>query len=379
MIFSIKTLDEKAWKALVVGYDPPMITVSGVSILKPEVYWTDAKEQASVGNARALNMIFNGVDLNVFKLINSCSTAKEAWKTLEVAYEVTAIEEAHDITTLKLDELFGSLLTFEMAIADRESKKDKGISFKSTHVSEKAVSDTEGNMNESIDLLIKQFSNVVKKFKNLNTIGSNAPNMINYQRKDDEDTGDGEEAKSMNAFTVCVSETDSGDESECSRQICDKNFTFEELKVLWKEDSEARTLKSIKMLNSRTENLDVMLNSGQNGLNKYGLGFDAFARKMNTTTEIKFVPASVNDKTDTVTREKGVKIVRIRSNHGKEFKNGDLNNFCDSEGIHHEYSAPITSLHNGVVESAANFLLDCSLSSRKFLETDGVPDDLFPA
>ncbi|TYJ96033.1 gag-pol polyprotein [Cucumis melo var. makuwa] len=175
MIFFIKTLDGKAWRALVGGYEPPMVTVNGVSVLKPEIDWTDAEEQASVGNARAINAIFNGVDLNVFKLINSCTTAKKAWKILEVAYEgtskvkisrlqlitskfealkmtedetvsiynervleiandslllgekiskskivrkvlrslpikfdmkVTAIEEAHDITTLKLDELF---------------------------------------------------------------------------------------------------------------------------------------------------------------------------------------------------------------------------------------------------------------------------------
>ncbi|KAA0050330.1 gag-pol polyprotein [Cucumis melo var. makuwa] len=89
MIFFIKTLDGRAWSALVTGYEPPMITVDGVSIPKPEVDWTDAEEQASVRNARALNAIFNGVDLNVFKLINSCSTTKEAWRILEVAYEGT--------------------------------------------------------------------------------------------------------------------------------------------------------------------------------------------------------------------------------------------------------------------------------------------------
>ncbi|KAA0038999.1 envelope-like protein [Cucumis melo var. makuwa] len=49
-------------------------------------------------------------------------------------------------------------------------------------------------------------------------------------------------------------------------------------------------------------------------------------------------------------REKEVKIVRIRSDHGKEFKNEDLNNFYDFEGIHHEYSTPITPQQNGVVE-----------------------------
>ena len=39
-------------------------------------------------------------------------------------------------------------------------------------------------MNESIAILTKQFSKVVKKFKNLNTTGSNAQNSTNYQRKD---------------------------------------------------------------------------------------------------------------------------------------------------------------------------------------------------
>ncbi|KAA0050556.1 gag-proteinase polyprotein [Cucumis melo var. makuwa] len=52
--------------------------------------------------------------------------------------KVTVIEEAHDITTLRLDELFGSLLTFEMATVDRESKKGNGIAFISTHVDEEA-------------------------------------------------------------------------------------------------------------------------------------------------------------------------------------------------------------------------------------------------
>ncbi|KAA0060070.1 gag-pol polyprotein [Cucumis melo var. makuwa] len=121
---------------------PPVLDVS-----KPEFDWTDAEEQASVGNARALNAIFNGVDLNVFKLINSCSTAKKA-----------------------------------------ENKKGKGVTFKSIYEDETTVNqfDKEANMNELIDLLIKQFSSVVKKFKNLNTTRSDAQNLISYQRKDGE-------------------------------------------------------------------------------------------------------------------------------------------------------------------------------------------------
>ena len=63
-----------------------MITIDGNFVRKSEVDWTDAEEQFSVGNVIALNVISYGVDLNVFKLINSCSFTKEAWKILEVAY-----------------------------------------------------------------------------------------------------------------------------------------------------------------------------------------------------------------------------------------------------------------------------------------------------
>ncbi|KAA0043414.1 gag-pol polyprotein [Cucumis melo var. makuwa] len=90
MIFFIKTLDGKVWTTLVGGYEPPMVTVNGVLVPKPEIDRTDVEEQVSVGNARAINAIFNGVDLNVFKLINSYTIAKEAWKILEVAYEGTS-------------------------------------------------------------------------------------------------------------------------------------------------------------------------------------------------------------------------------------------------------------------------------------------------
>ncbi|KAA0046482.1 gag-pol polyprotein [Cucumis melo var. makuwa] len=217
------------------------IIKEGPSASRPPIL-DDAEEQASVGNARAINVIFNGVDLNVFKLIDSCTTAKEAWKILEVAYEgtskvkifrlqlvtskfealkmiedetaseynervleiandslllgekiheskivrkvlrslprkfdikVTAIEEAQDITTLKLDELFGSLLTFEMAMLDRESKKDKRIAFKSVYDQENTVNQfgNEANQDESIALIIELFSKMARKFKSLNTAG----------------------------------------------------------------------------------------------------------------------------------------------------------------------------------------------------------------
>ena len=54
-----------------------------------------------------------------FTFGEKCSDTKLARKTLRslserFAYKVTAIEEARDVNTMKLDELMGSLQTFEL-------------------------------------------------------------------------------------------------------------------------------------------------------------------------------------------------------------------------------------------------------------------------
>ncbi|KAA0035542.1 gag-pol polyprotein [Cucumis melo var. makuwa] len=112
-----------------------MIIVDGVSVPKSEVDWTDTEEQAFMVNARALNDIFNGVDLNVFMLINSCSSAKEAWKILEVAYE--------GITKVKISRLqlvtskFEALKMFEDESVAKHNDKVQEIANESFNLGEK--------------------------------------------------------------------------------------------------------------------------------------------------------------------------------------------------------------------------------------------------
>ena len=48
--------------------------------------------------------------------------------------------------------------------------------------------------------------------------------------------------------------------------------------------------------------------------------------------------------------EKGVPIVKIRSDHGKEFENARFESFCEKNGIKKEFSTPNTPQQNGVVE-----------------------------
>ena len=170
--------------------------------LKPEEDLSKALNalfyELALGNSKALNALFNGVDKNIFRLINTCTVAKDAWEILRITHEgtskvkmsrlqllttkfenlrmkddesihdfhmnilditntysalgekmseeklvrkilrslpkkfdmkVTTIEEAQDISNMKVEELVGSLQTFELAINERSEKKNKSIAF----------------------------------------------------------------------------------------------------------------------------------------------------------------------------------------------------------------------------------------------------------
>ena len=88
----LKSLNSKTWKAVINGWEAPKAAdAEGKSTgPKPEKDWSTAEDEASQANSRALNAIFNGVNQNVFRLINTCTSAKVAWDTLDVAYEGTS-------------------------------------------------------------------------------------------------------------------------------------------------------------------------------------------------------------------------------------------------------------------------------------------------
>ncbi|KAA0060153.1 Receptor-like protein 12 [Cucumis melo var. makuwa] len=146
------------------------IDAAGKETLKPEITWSKEEDKDVLVNSRALNSIFNGVDQNVFKLINTCSSTKEALKMVEdetlaefnvhvldlanesftlgekltdtklvrkvlrsllprLNMKVTAIEKANNIIVMRLDELFGSLRTFKLSVKDNSSKKKNNLAF----------------------------------------------------------------------------------------------------------------------------------------------------------------------------------------------------------------------------------------------------------
>jgi len=53
------------------------MTITPLS-LKPEEEWSKVEDDLALGNNKALNALFNGVDKNIFRSINNCNVAKDA-------------------------------------------------------------------------------------------------------------------------------------------------------------------------------------------------------------------------------------------------------------------------------------------------------------
>jgi hypothetical protein len=72
--------------------------------------------------------------------------------------------------------------------------------------------------------------------------------------------------------------------------------------------------------------------------------------------------------------EFGMRIIKIRSDNGTEFKNSQIEGFLEDEGIKHEFSSPYTPQQNGVVERKNRTLLDMV---RTMLDDYKTPDQFW--
>ncbi|MCI73745.1 gag-pol polyprotein, partial [Trifolium medium] len=76
----LKSIDSRTWKAVLKGWSHPVITdKEGKSTLelKAEEDWSKDDDEQALGNSKALNALFNGVDTKMFKLIKHCVVAKD--------------------------------------------------------------------------------------------------------------------------------------------------------------------------------------------------------------------------------------------------------------------------------------------------------------
>ena len=264
MVAFLKSLDSRTWKAVIKGWEhPKMLDSDGkpTNKLKPEEDWTKEEDELALGNSKALNALFNGVDKNIFRLINTCTVARDAWEILRTTHEgtskvkmsrlqllttkfenlkmkeeecihdfhmnileianastalgermtdeklvrkilrslpkrfdmkVTAIEEAQDICNMRVDELIGSLQTFELGLSERTEKKSKNLAFVTNDEGEDQLElDTEEGLTNAVVLLGKQFNKVLKRMDrrsrpNVRNIPFDIRKGSEYQRKSEE-------------------------------------------------------------------------------------------------------------------------------------------------------------------------------------------------
>nr|KAJ0203216.1 hypothetical protein LSAT_V11C500241930 [Lactuca sativa] len=78
---------------------------------------------------------------------------------------------------------------------------------------------------------------------------------------------------------------------------------------------------------------------------------DVFSKKSHAAQEI----ISLIRKNETLT---GLKVKQLRSDHGTEFRNSTLEEFCDHKGIGQNFSAPRTPQQNGVAERRNRTLIE---------------------
>ena len=74
----LKSLDEKVWQAMEIGWTKPK---------EAPADWDNAKIKVANFNSRALNALFSVVTNEEFKKISSTETAKKAWTILWTTYE----------------------------------------------------------------------------------------------------------------------------------------------------------------------------------------------------------------------------------------------------------------------------------------------------
>jgi len=93
MVAFLKSMDRKTWKAIIRGWEHHVVMDKdgkATTTLKPKEKWSKDEDGLALGNSRALNALFTGVDKNMFRLISTCTVAKDAWEILRTTHEGTS-------------------------------------------------------------------------------------------------------------------------------------------------------------------------------------------------------------------------------------------------------------------------------------------------
>ncbi|GAA0167276.1 hypothetical protein LIER_43786 [Lithospermum erythrorhizon] len=199
------------------------------------------------------------------------------------AHKVTVIEEAQDLTTMRIDELIGNLTTFEKMFESSYSNKNVGITLQA-----RCEDKLEEDLDETVSLLAKNFNKTLKRFykkpysgrnclgfndkwihkgwKNSKFGGSN--NGFNQQNK-----GTGMQWKECKGFGYIQ-----------KNQELMKRVEEQRVEICSLEEKIQGMIKGIKMINSRKAVLDEILLQGKRSGDNTRIGFSGESSKNRMTS-----------------------------------------------------------------------------------------------
>ncbi|KAJ9567763.1 hypothetical protein OSB04_003729 [Centaurea solstitialis] len=178
--------------------------------------------------------------------------------------------------------------------------------------------------------------------------------MLRTPRKDNVYCLDIEDASSLSSLNCLFSKASVSESSLWHRRMCHMNF--KNMNLLVKNNL-------VRGLPAKEFSCDDHCVACLKGKKSYCLVIvDDYSRftwvyflrtKDETSGLIKPFVTRVENKTN-------LRVKVIRSDNGTEFKNADLNNFCEEKGIERQYSAPRTPQQNGVAERRNMTLIEAA-------------------
>ncbi|KAK9673099.1 hypothetical protein RND81_12G146000 [Saponaria officinalis] len=96
----IKGIDYQCWLVIIKGPFEITVTKDGVKTEKDESDYSEADFKIAEKNSRAIALLQAGIGPHEYNRISGCTTAKEIWESLELAYEGTSRVKSHRIDLL---------------------------------------------------------------------------------------------------------------------------------------------------------------------------------------------------------------------------------------------------------------------------------------
>ncbi|CAL2275722.1 unnamed protein product [Prunus armeniaca] len=182
------SLDECVWSTVVHGFPKPTKTIGKgdeeTTVLKTREEWTTAEVTHSTNNQKGLLMKEQILSREPsFKCtLYKDRVVKKILRSLPQRFQpkITAIEEIRDLNTLKVQELIGSIQTYEMK--HLPPKKSKNVAFKVVNEEDDGHSN-EDCSDEELTILTRRFMNFLKNQdpRSRDSKGINSKNrFVNY-------------------------------------------------------------------------------------------------------------------------------------------------------------------------------------------------------